>query len=231
MKRVVQELLDWSEVWALLIPLVVLVLRKPAEKWVKPLKFYLITALLINLAADIIWKRYLLYLNGWMTSHLSYFYSANGDFDNTILYNIHSAIRFTLFIIFFSYLGRTFKKLNWVLPAVYGISFMILFLFYRDIRDFNSLLLAEETALLLIYCLTYYLLIIRDEESTVKKSPAFWAVTGISIYVVINFPIFLFYNALAKQARNFAIDIWDVHNISYLVFCLLIAKSFYVARR
>lgn len=231
MNKYLQIIIDWAEVWALLIPLLVYYLYKPKVAWTKPLKLYLMIAFLINLTGNLIWYRLKLGIGDWIYSNFSYFYNSDGAFDNTILYNLHSVIRFLFFVAFFNYLNKVFKKLNLVIPAMFLLMFFTTFVFYKDIREFSSFLLGTEAALLLVYCLTYYLLLLKDEESSIKKSPHFWTVTGLSIYVVINFPIFLFYNVLAKQAENFAVNIWDIHNISYLTLCLFITKSFYAAKQ
>ncbi len=230
MKNILQEILDWSEVWAPLITLFILVYRKPREVWIRPLKYYLCLAFVINLLGNVIWKRMHLGIDDWMQGNLASLYNADGSFSNTILYNIHCILRFLLFTWFFYYMGKIFRKINLVVPPLFLIMSAITFIFYKDIRDFSSLLLATEAAILLLYCLIYYLVMLRDEESNIKNLPSFWTVTGLSIYVVINFPIFLFYTVLAKQAENFAIDIWDVHNISYIIFCIFLAKSFYAAK-
>lgn len=229
MKNIVQEIVDWSEVWALLIPIFILLVRKPKGRWVRPLKYYLLLALVINLTGNILWKRRVLGIEEWMQEHVASLFNADGSLNNTIFYNLHSIFRFMLFAWFFHYMGKTFRRLNTIMPAFALLLALVLFTLYKDIRDFNSLLLASEAAVLLFYCLLYYFLILRDEESNIRRLPPFWAVTGLSIYVVINFPIFLFYTVLAEQSEKFAINIWDVHNLSYILFSLFIAKSFYAA--
>ncbi len=230
MKDILQEILDWSEAWAPLIPLLVFWIKKPREAWIRPLVIYLVIAFLLNLIATIIWKRMHMGLEGWMQQNLGVFYNADGSLNNTIFYNLHSISRFLLFAWFFHYMGKQFRKINKVLPPLVILLGLIYFIFYDDIRDFSSVLFSTEAALLLFYGLFYYLILLRDEQSHIKRQPSFWIVTGLSIYVVINFPIFLFYSVLEEQADKFAVDIWDLHNISYIVFCLLIAKSFYAAK-
>ena len=228
MKDVLQEILDWSEAWARLLPLGFLLIRKPRQAWVRPLKWYLVLAFLVNLAATVIWKRKVLGIDEWMQANLAFLYEDNGTIlRNTLLYNLHSIFKFILFAWFFHCIGKVFRKMNLVLPVVVLLLITINFIINEDIRHFSSLLLATEAAILLIYCLVYYLVMLREEDSPDKRPPYFWVVTGLSIYVVINFPIFLFYNALENQASTFAVDIWDIHNISYIILCLFIAKSFY----
>lgn len=230
MKDILQQILDWSEVWALLIPIIIFIHGKRREKWILPLKYYLLAALVINLAANIIWKRLRLNIDGWMQENIYFFYNEDGSLNNTVLYNIHSILRFIFFAWFFYYLGKIFRTVNRVIPPLFFLMSAITFVFYKDIRDFSSLLLGTEAALLLIYCLLYYFNILRDEDSNIKRLPSFWAVTGLSIYVVINFPIFLFYTVLSRQSENFAVDIWDVHNISFILLCIFISKSVYAAK-
>ena len=228
MKDVLQEILDWSEAWAPLIPLLFLLIRKPRHAWVRPVKWYLVLAFLVNLAATLIWKRKVLGIDEWMQANLDFLYEDDGKvLRNTLLYNLHSIIKFILFAWFFHLIGKVFRKMNTVLPALVLLLITANFIINEDIRHFSSLLLATEAAILLIYCLVYYLVMLREEDMPDKRPPYFWVVTGLSIYVVINFPIFLFYNALETQAKTFAVDIWDVHNISYIIFCFFIAKSFY----
>lgn len=229
MHPTLQFIIDWSEVWALLIPLAVLLVCKVDQKWAVPIKWYLAFALVINLIGDLIWKQQRLGIYEFLYARFPYFFNADGTFENTVLYNIHSVIRFLLFAWFFHYQGKVFKKLNRFIPPLSILLIVVNFIFREDIRDFNSVLMASEAALLLIYCLVYFFQMLRNEESTIRKTPSFWVVTGMSIYVVINFPIFLFYQSLAKEAENFAIDIWGLHNISFIIFCLFIAKSFYAA--
>ncbi len=88
-------------------------------------------------------------------------------------------------------------------------------------------LLAAEAYLLLIYCMQYYLLQLRDEVDVISSGPAFWIVTGLSIYVVINFFVFLFYVPMIKQNPDLAEKMWNVHNIAYIIFCIFITKAFY----
>ena len=57
---------------------------------------------------------------------------------------------------------------------------------------------------------------------TAKRSIA-WVVAGLSIYVAVNFFIFLFYATLIATALKFSIVIWNVHNIFFIIFCIFIA--------
>jgi hypothetical protein len=78
----------------------------------------------------------------------------------------------------------------------------------------------------------YYLSVLNDEDDdTAFKGPVFWIVTGLSIYVVINFFVFLFYVPMITQNLVLALDIWNVHNAAYIILCLFIARALYATTR
>ena len=210
-------MLDWSEVWAPLIPLVYLLFNRQQPGFLKPVIVYLLLAFCINLAGDII-----------------------GDFkailplkikSNNPLYNVHSIIRLTCFYYFFIALRQDdFGRLRYFLTIACSMIIIINFIFNENFLNPDHLsgnLLAAEAYLLLIYCLLYYLSKLRAEDSDVSGTADFWVVTGLSIYVVINFFVFLFYVPMINFDSNLAERIWDVHNFAYIVLCILITRAFY----
>lgn len=208
---------DWSEVWAPIIPLVVLARNRKQPIFFKPIIGYLWLALFINLAGDIIgdFKKY---LPDWLQS-------------NNVLYNIHSIIRFGCFSYFFILLRQTFYiTLKKVLPLISVLFLVINFTFFDNFinpKHLSGNLLAAEAYLLLIYCLQYYLSQLKDEIDVLTSGPDFWVVTGLSIYVVINFFVFLFYVPMITQNPQLANNMWNVHNVAYIILCIFIAKAFY----
>src|SRR4051794_1527700 len=83
----IKLILNWSEVWALLIPLTILFIKPKQPLPLKPIIIYIGLALLLNLEADLIgiyWKLF----PDWFNS-------------NTVLYNIHSIVRYSCFAYFF----------------------------------------------------------------------------------------------------------------------------------
>jgi hypothetical protein len=237
MSVIIQEILNWSEAWAPLVALLCAFAWRPRGKWVTPLIIFLVLAFLANLTSDLIWKRRVLGIDDWMYRNFTYFYNfppppgEQDDLSNQILYNIHSILRFIFFAWFFHYLGRVFRIMNLVLVPAFIFGMGVVFSQYKDIRELSSLLMATDSALLLVYCLVYYFFFLRDENASISSRPHFWAVLGLSIYVVINFPIFLFYTVISEKAETFAINIWDIHNISYIIFCIFLAKAFHAARK
>jgi len=216
-----QLLLDWSEVWATLIPLIYYLFNRNQPSFMKPVIIYLFFALVINLVGDIIGD-FKIYLPVWMQS-------------NNPLYNLHSVVRFVCFGLFFISLKQTaFVKLrNWLtILAVLIVVFN--FIFIEDFGNPDHLsgnLLAVEAYLLLIYCLLYYLSKLREDDSDITGGPDFWVVTGLSIYVVINFFVFLFYVPMIYHDSLLAERIWNVHNIAYILLCIFITRAFYDSAR
>ena len=213
--------LDWSEVWALLIPLLVLLFHPKQPNHLKPVIIYLWLALLLNLIIDLLWV-FKIYLPAWLRS-------------NNPVYNIHSVARFICFSFFFiHYPKASFVKLKKLLAAASLLFLFINFLFFENFfnpQQLSGNLLAAEAYLLLIYCMGYYLTALRNDSADLLTGPDFWIVTGLSIYLVINFFVFLFYIPMLDVDQVLSVNMWNVHNIAFIIFCIFITKAFYVAAR
>jgi hypothetical protein len=217
--EIFELILDWSEVWAILIPLFVLLfIQKKQPAFVRPIIVYLWLALAMNLLADVIgdFKRF---LPDWLQS-------------NNPLYNMHSIVRFACLSYFFINFKKSsptnFKK---IIPVVYALFIIINYSFFESFfnqRILSGGLFAVEAYLLLIYSMDYYLAQLRHDVQSFSSGKDFWIVTGLSIYVVVNFFLFLFYVPMIKENPALAGRMWNVHNVAYIIFCILIAKAFYV---
>lgn len=225
MKAIYHLLLDWSEVWALLIPLAILIWKRNDTPYLKPVRIFVYVSLVMNLVIDLIWK---------FKEKMGF---QPGDFfwSNNFIYNAESIIRFHLFAWFFIGLNQRFlHRVKKFIPFLFLALVLINFIFFEDFfsqASFSSRLLATEAALLLFYCLQYFIYIIVEEKSVkLGQQPGFWVVIGLSVYVAINFFIFLFYATLSKNSSDekfqFAIQLWDVHNIVFILFCTLMAIQF-----
>ena len=213
--------LDWSEVWALMIPLSVRLFHRQQPPALRPVIIYLWLGFLINIVIDII-----------MAINI---YVPGQDLSNNPFYNIHSVVRFACFSFYFMQLQKkAFTRLKkWL--AVSTIGFLVInFIFFENFFNPDSLsgnLLAAEAYLLLVYCMLYYLSELKNDDDNLFNGPHFWVVTGLSIYVVINFFVFLFYIPMLNVNETLAVDIWNVHNIAFIIFCLFITKAFYAPFR
>jgi hypothetical protein len=209
---------DWTEVWATIIPLLVLIWHRKQPKYIKPIIIYLWIALFINLIGDIIGD-FSKYLPPWLQS-------------NNVLYNIHSLIRFACFGYFFYTINQIYNHwLNRILNSIALLFILYDFIFLESFTNSMHLsgnLLATESFLLLVYCLQYYLVQLTKDEGGMRRGKEFWVITGLAIYVVVNFFVFLFYVPLLYENWDQAISIWRIHNFAYLCLCIFIAKAFYV---
>ncbi len=221
MSKFLKLLLDWSEVWAPLIPLLFLLFKKNQPRFLKPVMLYLVAAFFLNVASDIIGD-FKAYLPRWMQS-------------NNPIYNVHSIIRFICFSYFFIVLKQSsFTRLRYILPNLSLLIIIINFIYVEDFGNPDHLsgnLLSAEAYVLLIYCMLYYLAKIRDEVDDITSGADFWIVTGLSIYVVVNFFVFLFYVPMINQDSKLADNMWNVHNIAYIILCIFITKAIYEPAR
>ncbi len=221
MNETLRIILDWSEVWALLIPLVYFLVKNHQPRYLKPVIIYLFVALFLNITGNII-ADYKAWLPSWMQS-------------NNPLYNVHSIIRYICFSYFFVALNQTsFTVVKQVLPIASILIFILNFTIVENFGNPNHLsgnLLSAEAYLLLVYCMLYYLAKLRSETDDISSGSDFWIVTGLSIYVVVNFFVFLFYVPMINHDNLLAENIWYVHNIAYILLCIFITKAFYESAR
>jgi hypothetical protein len=223
MSKIFQMILDWSEVWALLMPLFFIMFRHKQSALLKPVIIYLWLALVLNIFGDIIGDfKIRFHFPDWLQS-------------NNPIYNLHSIVRFGCFSYFFISLPQpVFSTLKKIIAAVFVLFFIINFSFFENFfypSHLSGNILSAEAYLLLIYCMLYYLAALNDEDDTAFKGPVFWIVTGLSIYVVVNFFIFLFYVPMITQNMALADHIWDVHNVAYVILCIFITRAFYATTR
>lgn len=68
----------------------------------------------------------------------------------------------------------------------------------------------------------YKLFVIVEEATEISKNAVFWAVTSIFVYSSITLIVVSTVYLMPKQA-------WVFYNISHIIFCLLLTKTFLVA--
>lgn len=214
--KTLTEILDWSEVWALLVPLAVIFIFKPSTHKFPSIYGYLLISLPLYSLIDFSWK----FKDKFDLPEVLH--------DNQFLYNALSIIRFLCFSYFFIQLKLPFKgKWQWLIPALFIAFGIYNFLFLESFKTFSNHIHLLESSLILFYCLAYYIRILKSDQVAIFTRPEFWFITGICLYEAINLPIFGYYNKLGGLDEEFAIDLWNVHNIIYIILCLFIAKGFY----
>jgi hypothetical protein len=223
MSKILSSISDWSEVWALLIPLLFVVFGHKLPALLKPVIIYLWLALALNIFGDFIGDfKIRFHFPQWLQS-------------NNPLYNIHSLVRFSCFSYFFISLPqpqfKTFKKIIALVFVLYAIIDFTFFEHFFYPLHLSGNLLSAEAYLLLIYCVLYYLAALNDDNDASFKGPVFWIVTGLGMYLVINFFVFLFYVPMITQNMDLADHIWKVHDVAYIILCIFITRAFYATTR
>jgi len=102
-----------------------------------------------------------------------------------------------------------------------------LFIILGKFKDFNSWIYGLEAVVLCAYCIFFFLKTLRVEEYVNNVSRSLLIVTGLLIYESCCFFIFLFYANLVMTNPGFAVSLWNVHNIVYIVMCLYISRAFF----
>jgi hypothetical protein len=220
---VLEILSDWSEVWSLLIPLIIIIVIRPKEEKIRLVVWYVIIALVINFIA---------------TFMLVYYYEVpewlyvDGMVNNNILYNTHSVVR----VLLFGWYIITVRRYRFpvMLKTVLGLYFVLVlvnFIFLESPFFLSTRLFAAESIVLLILALNYFFRSIHDESKTNwLKHPSFLVCAGVSLYEVITFFIFLFFYPLSQKDQEFFIVTMRIYTITFVVFCILLAMAFYESR-
>ena len=231
MKTFAIEFIDWSEVWALFIPLIVLFRYRKQPSYLFPLVIYVFVSLYLNYLIDVMWKgKRIIDFPDWFKV-------------NTYIYNVLSIIRFFLFSWFFIGLKQPFlSAVKKAVPVLFLIFVIINFSFFEKFINYwydekgilsstiSTKLFTAESVGMLFYCIQYYFFKLQEEKDELKRPPDFWIVTGLSIYYVSNFLIFLFYERLLSYSPDFAVFIWTITNITFIILCTFIARAFYISR-
>ena len=195
MGKILEGVLDWSEVWATLIPLIVYIWIKPKAIWTRPLLIYLLIALLLGVVVDITWKSKELGIKDWVERTLWWLYRGKILY-TLIFYNINSFLRLLLLTWFFYKVNPLYKKTYLIITSLFLTGVIINFGFFENIvLSFSSRLFTIEAAIILFYCLLYYYTVnMNDEIKSPLALPPFWIVMGLTLYTSVNFLIIYIFN-------------------------------------
>jgi hypothetical protein len=224
-----QTILDWSEVWALLIPLIVIIKVKPRGMPVRLLTIYVILAIILNgLAVFMVEYHYL--VPSWLY--------VEGYPNNNLLYNLHSILRVTLIGTYLC-LVRPYKYpvLIRALVPVYLVFVLANFIFFDDPFYLSTRLFSAESIVLLVLCIIYYFRSIQDDSQVNwLRHSSFLVATGITIYEAITFFIFLFFYPLADRDSEFlntefAIATMRLYTVMFIILCIMLALGLHKSKK
>jgi hypothetical protein len=233
MGKILKEIFDWSEVWSLLIPLAIYLIKRPKAPWVKPILIYLLIAFFFNVIIDVTWKSRVLGIEDWSKKVFWWLYLGEKKrLYNTIFYNLFSFARVAIFAWFFLKINSQYKKIYTITLLLFILFYIINFGLFQNILVFSSRVLAFDAGILLVFCLSYFYKINLDDSiASPIALPQSWVVTGLTLYTAVNFFIFFFYSYITDANKQYAKDIWNVHNFSYIMLNIFIAISFWKAKK
>jgi hypothetical protein len=208
------SILNWSEVWALLIPLLFLIIYKKDNKELTPLKWYVVIGLILNTVSTISFI-----YNPQMPSYLK---------NNNIFYNLHSLARvlfFSWYILLIS--PKQHRYLCRMLVTGYLIFVVVNFIFFENPLFFSTRVFAAESVVLLFLGISFMLRSMQDETITNWTGhPSFLVCSGIVLYEAATFFIFLFILPLAVKDPQFGLLMLKVYKICFIILCILLAITF-----
>ena len=213
--EVIKTIRNWSEVWALLIPLTIIIRSRSRIPDMYPVVLYVWFALILNSISTTMFV-----YHKSMPSFLQ---------NNNILYNLHSFLRVT-FLGFYIYHIREHRYtfIYRALIFIYIIFVVCNFIFFESILFFSTRIFSAESIVLLTLCLSFFVRSMQDDSDiNWLKHPAFLICAGISFYEAVNFFIFLLYYPLSDKDVSFIRALWTVHNITFVILCLMIALALY----
>lgn len=205
---------DWSEVWALLIPLVVILRRPHRYRECMPLVIYILIAILLNIIAVLI-QLYRDVMPDYMQN-------------NNLFYNLHAVARVYLFSWYIGLINqKKFRTVTAVAIVLFSIFLAANFIFSESILELSKWLPVAETVILLLLCMKYFLFSIKDDSETDwTREPSFTACTAIALYVAATFFVFLFITSpwvAYKVNQQFALFIAEFYKVIFVIFCVLLA--------
>ncbi len=203
----------------MLMPLIIILLYKPSGPGVKSLILYVIFAFVLNTIATIM-VEYYFSMPDWLKN-------------NNILYNIHSFIR----VVLFSWYIMTIRQYRFppvlrILLVAYLVFVIINFTLLHSPFFISSPLFTAESIVLLIFCLSFFFRSMQDDSNVNwLKHPSFLVCTGISLYEVTCFFIFLFFYPLFDKNPELSDLTMSIHNVMYIILCIMLASTLYRYRR
>ena len=219
MNDLLNTIINWSEVWALLIPLTVIFIYRPKGVGTKSLILYVFAAFVLNTIATIMVQFYFS-MPAWLKN-------------NNILYNVHSLIRVILFSWYLTKIRQyRFPLIQKILLGACLIFILVNFVFMESPFFLSSRLFAVESIVLLSLCLLFFFRSMQDDsEVNWLKHPAFLVCTGICLYEATSFFIFLFFYPLFEKNPEFGNLTMSIHNVMYVILCIILALALYKSEK
>ncbi|RZK21115.1 MAG: hypothetical protein EOO43_10770 [Flavobacterium sp.] len=193
---------------SILFPIFVFLLRyRTADKANSTIFYYLIFAGLVNAIA---------------------IFMSNYGIRNLPLLHIYTIVETVFFLVYFRSIFRKtlIKKVLNIAIVILPILFVLNFIFFQSIHEFNTYTRPLEAIIITLVCL-YFMYSSEFVEYWLHLSTS-WINIGILIYFPTSTIIFILSNYFVFVSSNKQLNsiIWDVHSVLVLAMYLAFAKAF-----
>lgn len=214
MFKILDLILRWSEFWALLIPLTIVIIYRVKKKETLPLIIYVFIALVLNFFVVLIST----------VPGLPHYLKRN-----SFCYNITAIIKVLLFgwaLIQLPLLKD--KLLPKILVALYLLWYSFHFGFQVSLLSFSSLAVSLAQLTIIAIC-SYFLLVMAKDESEIiwTEQPSFLICVSIAFNEAINLFNFLYFDIIANTDKLFSEILMRIFSVIFIVFCVFLAIILY----
>ncbi len=209
--------LNWSEVWPLIIALLIFVFFKQREN-ITIIFWLLVISLLLHTVATYI---------SLFTYRVPEPYK-----NNNILYNILAIIKPVMAGLYLLKLKQLqqYKYLK-IVFLLFLLFTLFNFLFIESIFTYSSSMVLAQSAFLLIFTLTFFLDAMIDDEIPLPLShPAYFICTAIGLSESINFFINLFIFQVFKTSYELSVLTMNISSYAFIIYGLILATGIFLNR-
>jgi uncharacterized membrane protein YecN with MAPEG domain len=209
--------LNWSEVWPLVIALVIFIFFKQREN---------ITIIIWLLGISLILHTVATYIS-LFTYRVPEPYK-----NNNILYNLLAIIKPVMIGLYLLKLKQLqqYKYLK-IVFLLFLLFTLFNFLFIESIFTFSSSMVLAQSTFLLIFTMTFFLDAMIDDEIPLPLShPAYFICTAIGLSESINFFINLFIFQVFNTSHEFSILTMNISSYAFILYGLILATGIFLNR-
>jgi len=209
--------LNWSEVWPLVIALIIFIFFKQREN-----------------ITIIIWLLVISLLLHTLATYISLFtYRVPEPYkNNNILYNLLAIIKPVMAGL---YLLRLKQLQQYKYLKIVFILFLLFtlfnFVFIESIFTFSSSMVMAESVFLLIFTLTFFLDAMIDDEIPLPLShPAYFFCSAIGLLESINFFIYLFLFPVYNTSYEFSVLTMNISSYAFIIYGIILITGIFINR-
>ena len=134
--------------------------------------------------------------------------------NNMFLFHLYTFVEFGFVSAIFYLLSRSeaWKKLILIVSSLFVVFSILNLLFFEGIEQFNSNQRYFECISVFVYCVGYYLGVLRSSESFfLEREPMFWLTSGYLLYFSGTLFLFLYTKSFMDVGKE--LRYWELHGI------------------